>query len=141
MPGAVKLVSKDYPLDQSCNPSLPQTINPAACAAAVAVRLADQHHRRAEMEEWLYSNQQGLTRDTVREAARRVGGVNDFDAQYDTALQGVKADIALGQQLKINSTPTFFVDGIRMPPRGTTEGLQPAGWDEAIRLELKRAGK
>jgi len=141
MPGAVKLVSKDYPLDQSCNPSLPQTVHPAGCAAAVAVRLADQHHRRAEMEEWLYSNQQGLTRDVVREAARRVAGVTDFDAQYDSAIQSVKVDIALGQQLQVNSTPTFFVDGVRMPPRGTLQGLQPAGWDEAIRLELKRVGK
>jgi protein-disulfide isomerase len=142
MPGAVKLVSMDYPLDQSCNPSLPQTVHPAGCAAAVAVRLAGQHHRRAEMEEWLYSNQEGLTRDVIREAARRVAGVTDFDARYDSAIQqGVKADIAVGQQLQITSTPTFFVDGIRMPPRGTTQGLQPAGWDEAIRLELKRVGK
>ncbi len=141
MPGAVKLVSKDFPLDQSCNPSLPQTVHPAGCAAAVAVRLADQHHRRADMEEWLYSNQQSLTRDVVRDAARRVAGVTDFDAQYDSAIQGVKADIALGRQLQINSTPTFFVDGVRMPPRGTIQGLQPAGWDEAIRLELKRVGK
>jgi uncharacterized membrane protein len=38
MPGAVKLVTKDYPLDQSCNPALPQTLHPAACAAAVAAR-------------------------------------------------------------------------------------------------------
>ncbi len=141
MPGAVKLVSKDYPLDQSCNPSLPQTLHPAGCAAAVAVRLADQHHKRAEMEQWLYSNQQGLTRDIVKEAARTVAGVTDFDAQYDRTIQDVKADITLGQQLQVMSTPTFFVDGVRSPPRGTTSGLQPAGWEEAIRLELKRAGK
>jgi uncharacterized membrane protein len=141
MPGGVKLISKDYPLDQSCNPSLPQTVHPAACAAAVAVRLADQHRKRAEMEQWLYSNQPGLTRDIVREAARTVAGVADFDAQYDRTIEAVKLDITLGQQLHVMSTPTFFVDGVRVPARGTTSGLQPAGWEEAIRLELKRAGK
>jgi uncharacterized membrane protein/protein-disulfide isomerase len=135
MPGAVKLVSKDYPLDQSCNPRLPQTLHPSGCAAAVAVRLARQHKRDAEMEEWLYSNQQGLTPATVRQAALTIGQVQDFDAQYAKALEGVKADIALGQLLNVGSTPTFFVNGVR------TNGLQPAYWDLAIRLELKRAGK
>lgn len=135
MPGAVRLVSKDYPLDQSCNPRLPQTFHPAGCAASVAVRLARQHHRDADMEQWLYSNQQGLTPAAVREAARTIGQVEDFDAQYAKALEGVRADIELGQMLRVSSTPTFFVNGIR------TNGLQPALWDEAIRLELQRARK
>jgi len=39
-PGAVKLVLKDYPLNRDCNDGLPQTIHPAACDAAVAVRRA-----------------------------------------------------------------------------------------------------
>jgi uncharacterized membrane protein/protein-disulfide isomerase len=137
-PGAVRLVSKDYPLDQSCSPSLPQTLHPAGCAAAVAVRLADQHHRRAEMEQWLYSNQTGLTRASVRDAARTVAGVTDFDEQYDKTIEAVKADITLGQQLHVGQTPTFFVDGVRIPFRATGQGLQPPGWEEAIRLELKR---
>jgi uncharacterized membrane protein/predicted DsbA family dithiol-disulfide isomerase len=141
MPGAVKLVSRDYPLDQSCNPALSQTLHPAGCAAAVAVRLADQHHRRAEMEQWLSSNQPGLTRAIVRDAARTVAGVTDFDQQYDKTIEAVKADITLGQQLQITSTPTFFVNGIRVPFRATGQGLQPSGWEEAIRLELKRAGQ
>ncbi len=135
MPGAVKLVSKDYPLDQSCNPRLPRTIHPAGCAAAVAVRLAREHHRDAEMEQWLYSNQQGLTPAIVRQAAQTVGQVNDYDQQYAKALEGVKADIALGQLLNVGQTPTFFVDGVQ------TTGLQPDYWDLAIRAELKRAGK
>jgi uncharacterized membrane protein/protein-disulfide isomerase len=137
LPGAVTLVSKDYPLDKSCNTALFQTIHPGGCTAAVAVRLAAQHHRAAQMEEWLYSNQQLLTPATVREAARTIGGVTDFDAQYQRTVEAVQSDIALGQLVKVQSTPTFFVNGIRVPENG----LQPAYWDLAIRFELKRAGK
>ncbi len=137
MPGAVKLVSKDYPLDQSCNPNLQQTVHPAGCAAAVAVRLAAEHHRRGEMEDWLYSNQQGLTPATVRQAAETVGHVTDWDARYAPTIEAVKADIDLGRLLKVGWTPTFFVDGVRLPQNG----IQPQYWDVAIRYELKRAGK
>ena len=34
-----------------------QMIHPAACEAAVAVRLAKEHNRGAAMEEWLYTHQ------------------------------------------------------------------------------------
>src|SRR5205823_368437 len=44
-PGQVKVVLKDYPLNRDCNDAIGQTIHPAACDAAVAVRLAQQHDR------------------------------------------------------------------------------------------------
>lgn len=137
MPGAVKVVSKDYPLDQSCNPNMPQTLHPAGCAAAVAVRLAGEHHREAEMQDWLYSNQQGLTPASVRQAAESVGHVTDWDARYAAAIQAVKSDIELGRLLKVAWTPTFFVNGVKLPQNG----LQAQYWDVAIRFELKRAGR
>src|SRR5437588_5020492 len=77
-PGAVKLVAKDYPLNPTCNPGI-GLVHPAACEAAVAVRLARQHNRGEAMEEWLYTHQPAMTPASVREAARDVGGVNDFD--------------------------------------------------------------
>jgi protein-disulfide isomerase len=89
------------------------------------------------MEEWLYSNQQGLTPAIVRQAAQTIAGVTDFDQQYDKAIQAVKPDIAMGQLLNVTWTPTFFVNGVRVPENG----LQPAYWDLVIRLELTRAGK
>jgi protein-disulfide isomerase len=137
LPGAVRLVSKDYPLDKSCNPTLFQTLHPGGCVAAVAVRLAAQHHREAEMEAWLYSNQAGLTPAIVRQAAQTIAGVTDFDQQYDKTIEAVKGDIAVGQLLSVGSTPTFFVNGVRVPEGG----FKPAYWDLAIRFELKRAGR
>ncbi len=44
----------------------------------------------------------------------------------------MKADIAMGSQLKVSGTPTFFMNGIRLP------GLRAEFLDAAIAWELKR---
>jgi protein-disulfide isomerase/uncharacterized membrane protein len=132
-PGQVRVVLKDYPLHNECNAAVSTGLHPGACAAAVAVRLARRHNRAEALEEWLYSNQQGMTRESVRKAAQEVGQVADFDEQYAKTLEGVKADIALGQQLGIRSTPTFFINGVKV------EGaMAPQFFDQAIAYELQR---
>jgi uncharacterized membrane protein/protein-disulfide isomerase len=134
-PGAVKLVLKDYPLNRDCNDNLPQTIHPAACDAAVAVRLAATHNRAGAMEDWLYTHQPSMTSPSVRQAAKDVGQVNDFEAKYATTLALVKSDVGLGRQLAVKSTPTFFINGVKI------EGaLPPQYFDQAIAYELNRAG-
>jgi uncharacterized membrane protein/protein-disulfide isomerase len=130
-PGAVRVVLKDYPLNTTCNPRS-SMLHSAACEAAVAVRLAREHNRGPEMEEWLYTHQQGMTPDTVRQAAREVGQVPDFDAKYAATLALVKADVALGTQLNVNSTPTFFINGVKVEGQWA-----PQYFDQAIAYELQ----
>jgi protein-disulfide isomerase len=120
----------DYPLDTECNTG---GIHPAACEAAVAVRLARARNRHREMEEWLFDNQPTLTRETVKQALAEVAQVTDFDERYNATLQDVRADAQLGNKLQINGTPTFFINGIRI---GST--LRPSYFDAAIAYELKR---
>ena len=133
-PGQVKLVLKDYPLNRDCNEALGQTIHSAACEAAVAVRLAQAHNKTEAMEEWLYTHQPAMTPPSVRQAARDIGQVADFDAKYQTTLNLVKGDVALGRQLGIKSTPTFFINGVKV------EGaLPPQYFEQAIAYELQRA--
>ena len=133
-PGAVKRVLKDYPLDPECNENAQRGPHDAACAAAVAVRLARRNGQAERMEEWLFSNQQSLSPARVRAAARDVGGVEDFEAQYERTLEQVKADIALGRMLGVTGTPTFFVNGVVIE-----RGLAAAYFDAAIAYELERA--
>ena len=129
----MKLVTKDYPLNRDCNDTIGQTIHPAACDAAVAVRLVPPAKREA-MEEWLYSHQPAMTSPAVRQAAKDIGQVADFDARYQPTLALVKSDVALGKQLQIRSTPTFFINGVKI------EGGLPAQYfDQAIAIELQRA--
>lgn len=131
-PGKVKFIAKDYPLERECNQFVGQDLHSGACEAAVAVRLAREKGKAEAMEDWLYSNQPALNTDTVKKAAASVGGVTDFDARYQATLALVKADIAQGQQLKIEGTPTFFFNGIRLP------GLKAEYFDAVIAWELKR---
>jgi protein-disulfide isomerase/uncharacterized membrane protein len=133
-PGAVKLVLKDYPLNRDCNDALAQSIHSAACEAAVAVRLAAAHNKTEAMEDWLYTHQPAMTPPSVRQAAHDVGQITDFDAKFQSTLSLVKGDVALGRQLGIKSTPTFFINGVKV------EGaLPPQYFDQAIALELQRA--
>jgi uncharacterized membrane protein/protein-disulfide isomerase len=135
-PGAVKLVMKDFPLENECNDTMKTGLHSGACEAAAAVRLAPES-RKPALEDWLYSNQQGMTPDTVKKAAREIGQIPDFDSRYQLTLEGVKADIAYGRQLAVRSTPTFFINGVKL------EGALPAQFfDQAIAYELQRvAGK
>lgn len=135
-PGAVRFVTKDFPLDPECNFNAPGGGHLAACEAAVAVRLAEKHDRREAMEDWLFANQPTLTPDTVKEGARTVGGINvsDFNSQYPAVLPLVKADIASGGALGVRSTPTFFING-----RVIRGELAPQFFDAAVAYELKQA--
>ena len=134
-PGAVRYVLKDYPLDSTCNVNVAGGgPHPSACDAAVAVRLARARNREAAMIEWIFANQPSLTHDLVRQAARDVGQVTDYDAKYASTIELVKTDIAQGKQLGVNSTPTFFINGIKI------DGALPAQYfEQAIQYELSHA--
>jgi uncharacterized membrane protein/protein-disulfide isomerase len=133
-PGKVRYVLKDFPLDAECNDSVTNTIHPSACEAAVAVRLAREHNREEAMIEWVFANQPSLTPDLVKQAAREVGQVLDFDARYASTLELVKRDIALGKQFGVRATPTFFIDGLKLDG-----ALPPQYFQQAIEYELQHA--
>ena len=86
------------------------------------------------MAEWLFANQDTLTRDRVKEGLFEVAQVTDFDERYDETLEDVRADAQLGQKLQITGTPTFFINGIRI-----ASTLRPAYFDAAIAHELENA--
>jgi protein-disulfide isomerase len=135
-PGAVRLVVKDFPLSPGCNPLVKQAVHPAACEAAAAVRMARARNRGAEMEQWLFSHQEQLTPAVVRDAARSVAGVTDFDQAYAKAIEQVTLDVKLGQALGVQQTPTFFINGVRFNGEPV-----PQFFDMAIAYELQRARK
>jgi protein-disulfide isomerase len=131
-PGKVKFISKDYPLERQCNQFVGQDLHPGACEAAVAVRLAREKGKAEAMEDWLFANQPAMNPETVKKAAATVGGVTDFDARFAATLELVRADVAQGAQLKVGSTPTFFMNGMQLP------GLRGEFFDAAIAWELRR---
>lgn len=126
----VRFVTMDFPLDSECNTA---GIHPAACEAAAAVRMAKAKGKGAEMEEYFFSNQEKMTPTWVKDSVRKVANVTDFDAEYPKVLDQVKADAALGRQLDVQGTPTFFVNGIKV------NALRPVFFEALIEHELKKA--
>ncbi len=125
----VRFVTMDFPLDSECNTA---GIHPAACEAAAAVRMAKAKGKGAEMEDYFFSNQEKMTPTWVKDSARKVAGVADFDTEYPKVLEQVKADAALGRQLDVQGTPTFFVNGIKV------NALRPVFFEALIEHELKK---
>jgi len=126
----VRFVTMDFPLDSECNTA---GIHPAACEAAAAVRMAKARGKGAEMQEYFFSNQEKMTPTWVKDSVRKVASVSDFDGEYAKVLEQVKADAALGRQLDVQGTPTFFVNGIKV------NALRPVFFEALIEHELKKA--
>jgi uncharacterized membrane protein len=129
-PGKIAFITRDFPLDPECNSM--GGGHQAACEAAVAVRLAREKGRADAMEDWLFANQPSLTPQTVKQAVTTVAGVTDFDARYPKVLELVRADIAQGTQLGVKGTPTFFMNGLRLP------NLRGEFFEAAVSWELRR---
>jgi uncharacterized membrane protein len=126
--GRVRFVTMDFPLEAECNVA---TLHPAACEASAAVRMAKARNRGTQMEEWLFSHQDTMTPQSVKDGLREVAQITDFDAQYPTVLEQVRADAKLGRELGVSGTPAFFVNGIRV--QGS---LRPVYFDALIAYEL-----
>ena len=133
--GQVRYVVKHYPLEAECNPSAPSN-HYASCEAAGAVIMARARGTAPTLEQWIFTNQASLTPDTVKKAARDIGGIQDFDAQYPRVLQEVKTDASLGALLHISQTPTFYINGRKLSGKAI---LPPQYFDYLIELALKDA--
>jgi uncharacterized membrane protein/protein-disulfide isomerase len=126
----VRFVTMDFPLDSECNMG---GIHGSACEAAAAVRMAKARGKGDAMEAYLFQNQEKFTPAWIKDAVREVAQVTDWDAQYPKVLEQVKADAALGRQLNVQATPTFFINGIKI-----NGGLRPVFFDAVIAHELKK---
>ena len=136
-PGAVRYVIKDYPLEPECNFATPNMNHFTSCESAASNRMARAVGKGAEMEAWLFNNQPRLTSGVgvVKEGLKAVTGLENFDEQYPKMLEGIRQDVSDGVALRINGTPTYFVNGVRV-----AFNLPPAYFKLAIEHELKKSG-
>ena len=134
-----RYIVKHFPLEGECNSGASGGNHYASCEAAAGVLMARSKGTASKLEDWIFGNigPPALTPEQVKEAIRTVGGVSDFESQYPRVLQEVKADASLGMLLNVDSTPTFFINGKRLPKTL----VQPQYLDALIDIELKRATK
>jgi uncharacterized membrane protein/protein-disulfide isomerase len=132
-PGVFQFENRDFPLETECGAG--NAGHSAACEAAAAVRMAREKSRDKELEAALFERQSpSMTRAEVVSALQQVAQISsaDFDAKYAKTLESIRADVQLGQKLGVSGTPTFFLNGIRLP------SLRPAYFDAALDWALRR---
>jgi protein-disulfide isomerase len=114
-PKQVRLYFKDLPLDQ---------IHPWAKAAAIAGRCVFRQNPSAfwDYHDWIYEHQGEITKENFREKALEFAKGKEIDAlQFgrcmDTRATEAEVDksVAEARELKVNSTPTLFVNGRKLP--------------------------
>ena len=132
-PGQVKQVTKDWPWHSKCNFNVPTEMHNWACEAAAAARMAKDRGKLAEMEAFLFQNQQTLTPQGVIDGAKKLLGVTDFDKEYAAKLPDIKRDVADGGALSLNGTPLIFINGVRI-----NGYMQPSLFELALSLELNK---
>ena len=124
-PKDFKYVLQHFPLSPECNPAVKAVVHSgASCTAAAAEVMAGPKGTADKLNDWLFLHQDQLSPAHVREEAQEIGGITDFDAEYPAAIAEVKREGALGGQLNVNQTPTFFLNGRRIVPAISAPALE-----------------
>lgn len=92
----------------------PLRIHPAAQLAHQASQAAGEQGKFWEMHDLLFANQSAVKADDLAQYALKLGlDLNRFmnDLYSDRLKQLIEADKAEGERLRVNGTPTFFVNG------------------------------
>jgi uncharacterized membrane protein/protein-disulfide isomerase len=134
---AVELVQKQFPLEGECNPLAARGNHYLACEAAAAFVMARGTGFQQKLDDWLFDNQPTLSREAIKQAAKDIAGIEDFDARYPAAMEELRKEARLGGVVQLKSTPTVYLNGRMIA--GAGNGLPPAQYiDALIGMELKR---
>ncbi len=118
--GDIKIQFRNFPLFQ---------IHPNAIAGARAAEAADLQGKFWEMHDKLYENQQSWTtsrnpQSDFEQYAKEIGmDIEKYKTDHNSKLANdrIQADIREGNRLKVDSTPTFFIDGKKVSSPGSLE--------------------
>lgn len=110
----VALYFMNFPLDPTCNPVIQHTGHPLACLAAKAAVCASKQGKFWTYYERVFENQRKLSMSALIEmaAAENLNGpAFENCLASDEALEVIKSDAAQGVSLKIERTPTIYING------------------------------
>lgn len=114
----VQLVFKNYPLDTTCNESIGRMVHPGACTAAAASECAHEQGKFWPLHDLLFARGREYDLSRLPSDVQRLG----LNAEaYNTCmssgrgLEAVRKDVAEGKRLGVGSTPTFIINGLKMP--------------------------
>lgn len=85
--------------------------------AAQAAEAAGEQDKFWEMHDYLFANQERLSDELIKEGGRAIGlDEQKFGAALNSSKYNdkISKDLALGQRLGVDSTPTFFLNGRKL---------------------------
>lgn len=127
----IRFVVRDFPITQ---------LHPNAYRAALAAGAANAQGKFWEYIDLLFKNQYALEDESLKKYATQVGlDRKRFDAELDSAryASDVGQDKEDGEMYGVESTPTIFINGVKLLlPEYSAEGLRAA-----IERAFKRAVK
>lgn len=119
--GKYLYVFRDYPLDNACNPSIPQPFHRFSCLSTYIARCAGEQGKFWEANSFLFSAQElesdepieNVQPSLLARAAREIG--LDGEALKECVdskryLSAVHRDVQDGNSLELEGTPSFWIN-------------------------------
>lgn len=96
-----------------------RSIHPYAQKAAEAAECANDQGMMKEYVDIAFNNQKALTRSDLKSYAKILGLEESFDACLDSGAKTalVDADFRSGQARGVDSTPTFYINDVKVTDR------------------------
>jgi len=117
--GRVAVYYKNYPLDAECNASVRPSIHPGACLLALGGICGQEQGRFWPYHDRVFGAQLSNPQpsDVIRLAIEAGLEATAFEKclASGTASARLAAQIAEAQKVGVNSTPTLFINGKRLP--------------------------
>ena len=132
--GKLRVIYRHYPLDRACNSVAERSLHAFSCQAAEAaeaVKIVGGAEAFVSFQRMLFEDQEFVGGGDLLALATRVGASETaLQKALDSGLarDAVAADVALGQQLGIQTVPTLYLDGRRLEFWGAAEI-----WDALLR--------
>lgn len=119
----VKFVFKPYPLDGTCNPSIPNKGDGSRCELAGWVLCAEKNHQKGwEVYYWIFENQENLSFSSdLTESLNEVSKIYSLNptelktcATSAETFEIIKKTSLEGDAAKITGTPSIFLNGKKL---------------------------
>ncbi len=129
-PDKIRVVFRNFPLDQSCNLNFKQSAHPFACEAAKIALCAHRKNKFEVLYQEFFERQARVALGQVMDLAKSVGldeGQIQSCVSDPSISTAITKDIDEATLLGVKSTPTFFINGHKM------EGAYPpVVWNKII---------
>lgn len=108
---------RHYPADPTCNSFVSNAGRKGACEAAQWAEAARHQKQFWPLHDWLFRSTDAPDRDKLRVVVEQLGMQWDqfiSDADGSATRERIIQDIELAHKLKVDATPTVFLNGVRV---------------------------